>query len=443
MKCKVLVFMSFILLLSACQSVDESADKYRDQLSDPELMLGSLKNLSDIIVHDIFSPPVASRVYVYPSVAAYEILSQGSEDYNMLAGQLNMLDSIPKAPENISLELAAVYAFNNVGKTLIFSEDKMTSYQENLDKELDSIGIPASVREASSDYAKQVSAHILSWADKDNYKESRSMPKHPIDNREGTWKPTPPAYMEGIEPHWREIRPLVIESAKQFRPAAPPAFDMNKGSDFYQKTKHVYDAVNDATEEHRLIASFWDCNPYVMNQTGHVMIATKKITPGGHWMGIASIAARDAESNMIETTEILTMTSIALFDAFISCWDEKYRSNLIRPETVINEYMDPDWKPILQTPPFPEHTSGHSVISGASAVVLTDILGDNFEFTDDVEVEYGLPVRKFESFYDASDEAAISRLYGGIHYMPAIEDGVKQGRALGGFLTENIEMRKS
>jgi membrane-associated phospholipid phosphatase len=130
--------------------------------------------------------------------------------------------------------------------------------------------------------------------------------------------------------------------------------------------------------------------------------------------------------------------SIALFDAFISCWDEKYRSNLIRPETVINEYVDRDWIPLLQTPPFPEHTSGHSVISTASAEVLTAMLGDNFAFEDDVEVKYGLPLRKFSSFRAASAEAAISRLYGGIHYMPAITEGVKQGKLVGNLIKERL-----
>lgn len=433
----VLLGLSCTLFFACKQEVDPN--QYNEELNDSEFLLVSLKNLTDIIIHDIFSPPVASRVYVYPCVAAYEVLAQNDETYSSLAGQLNSLDSLPSPESAISYPLAAVYAFNEVGKALIFSEDKMVEFKTKLESNLDSLKIPASLRKSSMIYAQTVAKHILDWAGGDNYAESRSLPKHPISNEDGKWKPTPPAYMEGIEPHWREIRPLVIESAEQFRPAGPPEFDMTKGSDFYNKTKYVYEAVVNATEEHKLIASFWDCNPYVMNQTGHVMIATKKITPGGHWMGIASIAARSSDSDLMRTAEILSLTSIALFDGFISCWDEKYRSNLIRPETVINEYMDPKWKPVLQTPPFPEHTSGHSVISGASAVALTHLLGDDFAFTDDVEVEFGLPIREFNSFYEASDEAAISRLYGGIHYMPAIDDGVKQGRALGNYLVSKLK----
>jgi len=173
------------------------------------------------------------------------------------------------------------------------------------------------------------------------------------------------------------------------------------------------------------------------------MFATKKITPGGHWMGIVAIATRKAGNSFDETIEVYTRTSIALFDGFISCWDEKWRSIVIRPETVINEYLDEDWVPLLQTPPFPEYTSGHSVISRAAAITLTDYYGDGFAFNDTTEVEYGLPARDFESFLQASEEAAISRLYGGIHYMMAIDNGVDQGEEVGKYVVANMKTRKA
>jgi hypothetical protein len=180
-----------------------------------------------------------------------------------------------------------------------------------------------------------------------------------------------------------------------------------------------------------------------MHQQGHLMFATKKVTPGGHWMGIVGLASRKANLDMMATAEAYVLTSIALFDGFISCWDEKYRSNLCRPETYINQYIDPEWTPALQTPPFPEHTSGHSVISTASALVLTRLFGENFEFADSTEVEYGLPVRSFKSFREAAQEAAISRHYGGIHYKAGIENGVDQGRRVGEHILLKISTRSS
>ena len=168
------------------------------------------------------------------------------------------------------------------------------------------------------------------------------------------------------------------------------------------------------------------------------MFATKKITPGAHWIGITKIACNQAGLDFSQTVSAHAKTSIAIFDAFISCWDEKYRSNLIRPETLINQYIDENWKPVLQTPPFPEYTSGHSVVSGAASRVLTEIFGGNFSFDDDTEVPYGLPIRSYESFEQAAQEAAISRMYGGIHYRAAIEVGLQQGINVGNTVIHSL-----
>ena len=114
---------------------------------------------------------------------------------------------------------------------------------------------------------------------------------------------------------------------------------------------------------------------------------------------------------------------------------------MIRPETLINKTMDENWFPVLQTPPFPEYPSGHSVVSGAASVVLTQIFGDNFAFDDTTELAYGLPVRSFKSFDEAAAEAAISRMYGGIHYRAAIENGLEQGKNVGKFVAENLKLK--
>ena len=169
----------------------------------------------------------------------------------------------------------------------------------------------------------------------------------------------------------------------------------------------------------------------------------KKITPVGHWIGITGIASEKANSDFTETVAAFAEVSIALFDAFISCWDEKWKTLVVRPETLINKYYDEDWLPVLQTPPFPEYTSGHSVISTASAEVLTKRFGNSFPFLDTTEVRYGLPARHFKSFLQAADEAAISRLYGGIHYRMAIDQGVVQGRKVGQYINQNIITEKT
>jgi len=248
--------------------------------------------------------------------------------------------------------------------------------------------------------------------------------------------------MDAVEPHWNKMRPFAIDSAGQFKPQSPTQFSIDKNSDFYKEALQVHEVGVNLTEEQRQIASFWDCNPFVMNVKGHVMFATKKISPGGHWMNITNVACVMKEADFVQSAEAYARVSIALVDGFISCWDEKYRSKLVRPETFINQFIDENWVPLLQTPPFPEYTSGHSVISAAAASTLTDLFGDNFAFTDSTEIEFGLTARKFESFVDASKEAAVSRMYGGIHYRPACDNGLVQGKALGAFILEKIKTRK-
>jgi len=185
-------------------------------------------------------------------------------------------------------------------------------------------------------------------------------------------------------------------------------------------------------------AKFWDCNPNISYTKGHVMYYEQQISPGGHWMMIACQIIEDEGIPYQEGSEILSKLGVTIADAFISCWSEKYKSNLIRPETYINKYIDLDWEPILQTPAFPEYTSGHSVASASAATILTHVFGEGYKFIDSTEIPYGLPARPFNSFREASEEAAISRLYGGIHYMPAIENGVKQGNDIGDYIINKL-----
>ena len=429
--------------LGAC-SVSIPNEDYRPKVQDADFLHRSVKQVTDVIVHDIFSPPVASRIYVYMSVAGYEAAIHDNPQYISLAGQLKGLEAVPKPDPGMEYcyPLASVEAMLTVGKALVFSEDKMDAFYQRIMEDFHDAGVPEEVFERSTAYGRDVAQHILAWAGQDNYKQSRSFPKYSIEDDPSTWKPTPPAYMDAIEPHWAKIRTFVIDSCAQFRPKGPTAFSTDKNSTFYKEAYEVYTVGKNLSEEQRQIASFWDCNPFVMNVKGHVMFATKKISPGGHWMNITHVACKKTDADLVRSAEAYAMVSIALMDGFISCWDEKYRSRLIRPETYINEFIDEDWVPLLQTPPFPEYTSGHSVISAASAVTLTKLFGDNFAFLDSTEVEFGLTARSFDSFTEASEEAAVSRLYGGIHYRPAIDDGIVEGRALGNYVIERIKTRR-
>lgn len=439
-------FAGAILIFPSCEKVNPN---WETDAAKADFLHRAQKKITDVIVHDIFSPPVASRIYAYSSIAGYEAMVPGNTDYQTLGGQLNALENVPQpeAGTEYCYPLAGVHATLKVGKALIFSEDQINEFENEVYAEFAAIQMPQAVYDRSIVHGAAVADHILAWADKDNYKQTRTFPKYTITSDPDRWKPTPPDYMDGIEPHWKDIRPFVMDSSRQFVPAPPTEYDMAEGSTFFKEVMEVYEAMSEgfderSPEERQEVAKFWDCNPYVSHHKGHVMFAVKKITPGGHWMGICQLACKKADASIIESANAYVWTSVALADGFISCWDEKYRSNLVRPETVINTFIDESWLPILQTPPFPEYTSGHSVISRAAAVALTHIFGDNFDYTDSVEVEYGMGVRSFKSFYEASAEAAISRLYGGIHYRPACDIGVSQGEEVGKNLVAKLKTKK-
>lgn len=436
--------LSLVLLLAILSCQRNNAD-YEKEASNPEFLHRSMVRLTDVIIYDVFSPPVSSRIYAYSTIAAYEALIPGFPECQSLAGQLNDLDALPKpeAGQTYCFPLASLHAFLTVGKALTFSEDSISVFQEELYAEFEAMGIPEAVYERSMQFGEVVAKHILAWSGKDNYKQTRTFPKFSLNEAPERWQPTPPGYKEAIEPHWNKIRSFTLDSAAQFAPPPPTPFSTDTTSAFYKEAKDVYEALNAADKEERIaIAKFWDDNPFISHHVGHVMFATKKASPGGHWTGIGAIVSRKGNADFMKTAETYLYITLGMADGFISCWDEKFRSNLVRPETYINKYIDEDWTPLLQTPPFPEYTSGHSVISNAIAVVMTHLYGGDFQYTDTTEEVIGLPARSFKSFSQACDEACISRFYGGIHYMPAIVNGATQGKNVGGHILKRVKTRK-
>src|ERR1041385_2705877 len=326
-----------ILGAASCGSDDQS---YKTKVEDPEFIHRSVKAITDRIVHDIFSPPVASRIYAYSSVAGYEALRHVDPSYESLAGQLTGLTEVPKPDPGVEYcyQLAAVEAMLKLGKKLTFTETDIEAFQKKILQEFRDLGVPGDVFDRSVEYGDRVGDHIIAWSGKDNYLQSRSFPKYTILTDPATWKPTPPAYMEAVEPHWNKIRPFVIDSAAQFRPDPAVKFSIDKKTQFYKEAVEVYEIGKALTPVQREIASFWDCNPFVVNVRGHVMFATKKISPGGHWMNITAVACRKAHANTMQSSEAYARVALSLVDGFISCWDEKYRSKVVRPETYINQY---------------------------------------------------------------------------------------------------------
>ncbi len=432
------MFKRFVFFIFILGSIFLSCSEQKKVLIDTtNLQNDCVKNLTDVIVHDIFSPPVSSRIYAYCNLAYYEAIKYNDSSAKSLINQLNGFSKLElKVFKKIDGEAAAVFAFLTTAKALVFSKDSINEkliyytsiFKSNVDRE---------TFDNSVSLAKTISDNILKRASEDNYKLTRGMPKYSVYNDKSRWQQTAPDYFDAVEPNWKLIKPLLLDSAAQFKPIASPMFSINKSSDFYKEMLGVYTKSKTLTPMEDTIAHFWDDNPFVTNHKGHFTFATKKTSPVGHWMGIVSILSY--KKSAIERAYLYASTSVVIFDAFISCWKEKYESKKIRPITAIRNIIDEKWEPLLQTPPFPEYPSGHSVISCAAAIVVENILGKNIAFTDTTEKEYLGLVRSFNSITEAANEASISRYYGGIHFLSAITEGKKQGSAIGNYFNTKIK----
>ena len=398
------------------------------QPSDMEMVI---QQMTDVMIHDITNPPLAARFFAYSCLAAYEVVALNDTTFLSLLGKLNEFPEIkrPEVTAEINKDIAALLAVYETAKVLQPSGKLMGELEQKWIDSLLNMGVSEEIMKHSLDFAKTVSVQILKYAKADRYNKISALPRYTPRNIEGTWYPTPPGYFPPVEPHFNTIRSFTLEKPDQFKPEPPIPFSTDKKAPFYTLMEEINNLS--LNQEQKEIAAFWDCNPFALFDNGHLLVGMKKISPGAHWMGIANIACVEAKVSFSKAIEVNTILAIGLMDGFQSCWDEKYRSNRIRPETAIRKYLDPKWTPFLQTPPFPEYLSGHSTISSVSAVILTHFFGKEFTYTDTVEERYGLKARTYSSFEQAAEEAGISRFYGGIHFMDAIENGQIQGNAVG------------
>ena len=420
-------------------------ESYKAYLKDPQLFSNTVHELNDVVMGNNFPPMIAARNYTYGAITAYEVMAAGyPKQYLSLAGQLHGLSDVAKPVANmpIDYELAALLSYIKVGEAVTFPEGSMQLYKDSILTIARNKGLPKNIEQASQDFADSMSASIIRWSKKDNYAQTRSTEKYTVKDLPGRWVPTPPMYAQAAEPHWMDIRTMAMDSAKQFMPPPPIPFNItDKKGKYYQQVMAVKNAIDALTDEQKHIAEFWDDNPFKLNVSGHLMFATKKFSPSGHWMSVIGIAAKTAKVDYAATVYAYAKTSIALFDAFIQCWQVKYTYNTVRPETVINTYIDPNWRPFLQTPAFPEYTCGHSTISAAAAEALTDIYGDHFAYTDSTELEFGIKNRHFASFREAALENNSARFYGGIHFHPSCIVSTAEGKKLGAYIATKLKMK--
>ncbi len=380
-----------------------------------------------------YSPPVASRAFAYIGVAAHEALATGNPALVSLAGQLNGLTPPPPraaGPHDeacvlqAALSASAQVFFANTGPT---GQRAMGKLGEQLGKKAMD-GIAPDVAERSIAHGQAVAAHILAWSLDDGgaVVENMGFPQTftPGENPQD-WVPTSAIRQQQapLLPNWGMNRTFAMPAGTACAIPAPPAYSDDPASAFYKAAKEVYDIGNSLTDAQKLSARFWSDDPMLSS------------TPPGHWISIAVELAERDSLPADRVTEVMALLGVAMADAFIGCWAAKYEFNLLRPVTFIRRHIDPKWETFLITPPFPEYPSGHSTVSGAAATVLTHAFGDNFAFDDPTHEPENLPIRSFASFWEAADDAGLSRLYGGIHYRFAVEEGLTQGRCIGAYTT--------
>jgi len=395
----------------------------------------------EVIMEDGFGPPIAARIHAYANLAGYQAAYHGFPGYKSLVGTLQGFTSCPE-PEQSNVydwRVAMVAAYQSACQKLLYRITISDSLAEVHFAALSAV-VPKDVFDRSKQFGVDVGKSVIAYAKGDGYARTQGMPEWEWPKCDSCWEPTPPNFAKPLSPYCGMVRTIAIKAMNQF--PVPPRINFSKepGSEFYKAAKETYDIVRTLTPEQREIANFWNDNPVVTSYRGHFIYNTRQITPGGHWMNVAMQVMRDQKSPMIKALEVYSMLGFGLFDSFTSCWAGKHGSPLIRPVTYINRYMDSSWEPLLQTPPFPEHASGHSTITAAAAEILSFQLGE-VAFTDSTELPFGFTVRSFKNFRQAANEASLSRLYGGIHYRRGCDAGAAQGAQIGQYIVATVKYR--
>lgn len=449
---------------------------------DPQFVAEWMRNYYGLVRAERISPPVASRVLAYASVALYEGLASATPDMRSFAGRLNGLDSLPRpdASKRYDPVLVAIAAERKVLDSLFIEGQPATraalaTLSDSLENARLALDVPLTMRETSRELGERIGDAILAWASVDGFDSTRTKPFKPVvgvaswvnDSRVDEYTPqnlnavsdfvatkNPAATLQGgaaseralmvtrpkasdiktlkaanpagaTEPWWGTLRPFVLKTPNECPTPAIEPWSTSPQSSLYAQAKRVYDVGRSLTEEQRQTALYWADNA---GQTG---------TPVGHWLSIGSQLVHQRAMNAPQAAEMFVLMTLAQADAFIAVWEVKYRLSSIRPVTYIRRYIDPKWTPLISTPPFPEFPSGHSGQSASAAKVLTAMLGD-VAFDDSTNLSIGHQPRRFNSFQEAADQAAESRLFGGIHFPMGNEHGKALGRCVGDKVLERL-----
>lgn len=390
-----------------------------------------VKTLYRIMSDQQPNPPKCSRTFSYVGVGMYEAIRNGIPFARSLSGQLNSMPEMPAIQQDSIYDWPTVLAATSqkltrkVIDTLFTSSDVLVNelYIAQYEERKSIVG--QEVADRSVTYGIAIADKIIEWAQTDKYRETRTMvytiPPRSINR--SFWEPLNPGDRP-TEPFWGMIRPMAIPELESCIMHHTAQFDSIPGNIYYEDAIEVSNIAANITEEQKNTAVYW--NDKI--RTG---------TPPGHWLMIGLGVAGDQGLKLDRAVELYCKLGIVARDCFIVCWKEKYDKNLLRPESYIRDWIRNDFFAYIQTPSFPEYPSGHSTVSGGCAEILTDFFGP-IQFTDRTHIPIGYGERTYNNFYEARDEAGMSRLYGGIHFMTANTNGKAMGKLVAQALLSRI-----
>jgi len=382
------------------------------------------------------NPPQAGRIYSYSSIAIYQALLGGMPLNRSLSGQVNEMPPMPIAYPNLEYDWPSVLTgvmpdmLRGLFGDLYNPSHVMINNMYNRQKQ-DRLALKDStIIERSIAYGKSVAEKLLEWADDDGYYRIIGVPyiPPPVSQNPWNWEPINPGDT-AVEPYWGTLRTFGLPSPNYNDLPPSYEFDTTVGSPFHTEQMEIYNIRANATLEQKEIAMFW---------------RDKQLTPQppGHWVSILNQIILRENLSLDRAAECFAYLGVGIGDAFIACWYSKYLYNYLRPQSYLRRFYEQGWTPYVPTPPFPDYPSGHSTSSGTCSYLLTQLLG-TVAFTDTTHLRIGMPPRSFNSFYEAADECSNSRVYGGIHYRNACENGVIMGKQIGQTIVSRVRLRNN
>ncbi len=436
-----LFFLCLLVIIPSCKKKEiHNAVSKTSAEHQPDFIIEWWELIYSQVAYQRIKPPVASRMYAYLGISIYEAALPGMPSYVSMEEQLKDLDGLPRPHSQEVYDWPTVI----IHSLYLTSDELFSRFVHTTEKDFISLRdrqlaeraskVSKAVFDRSEKYGKELADALIEWVKKDQFDDTRFYTFYQLPSRNEhpeRWEPTE-SNTDPCEPYWSSLRPFFLASGEQCDVSLPVPFDASPDSDFRSYVNEILEYDRTLTEDQRDIAFHWADDP---GETS---------TPPGHWTYIMNYSIQQEDLNLEEAAAIYALVGVGIADAFIASWYTKYKVNLLRPKTYIQEYMDmPEWEPLVETPPFPEFTSAHSVVSTVASELLTEIFGDNYSLMDSTHVQIGLPPRKINSFREAAYKASMSRVYGGIHYKFAIESGIDQGQCVTRQILKKIKLKEN